>query len=211
MNYVFDIETGPQPEEVIAKYFDPNAVKTGNAGKEKASVKIEEERRKFFERAALEATTAEILAIGFRRADGVAKILDGPETDLLINFWNLFEAAKGRTNRLIGHYIKTFDLPMMIRRSWLTGVRVPTLLEKNRYWDHTFIDTAELWGCGKYQDNCGLNDAAMAFGYAGKNGDGAEFARLWKSDDPADRERARQYLLNDLEMSAVVAEGMGVL
>jgi hypothetical protein len=44
----------------------------------------------------------------------------------------------------------------------------------------------------------------------GKNGEGKEFARLWKGTEE-EREQARAYLVNDLEMPWVAAQRMGVV
>ena len=211
---IFDIETGPLDESELKRIlpaFDPASVKHGNTKDEaKKTAQIEaaraEHERKFIDRAALSALTGHVVTVGYQAAGGEVTIDELSEFDTLDMFWHRYRWAKEHKIKMIGWNIFGFDLPFLIRRSWCLGVSVPeSLLEKWRYWDPTFIDLMQVWSCGAYGEREKLHIAARFFGHDGKNGDGADFHRLWKEDRPT----AIAYLENDLEMTELVATSMG--
>jgi hypothetical protein len=249
---VFDIETGPLPEERLAKLlpkcelpphpgeFDPASVKLGNtknetliaekiqAAKEKheAAVashdkdceeKLAAHKADFIDKAALNAGTGQVLAVGyFSAATGLKKIKfntntldDDCERSLLTEFWQCVkEVGFGRGHKLAGHNIHGFDLPFLVRRSWLLQVPIPEDLfaGNGRYWHECFVDTMRLWSCTAYNGFTKLDDLAAYLGVPGKNGNGADFHRLFKTDLKA----ATAYLAQDLMLTWTVAERLGV-
>ena len=56
-------------------------------------------------------------------------------------------------------------------------------------------------------DDGSLDTIAKHLGVGAKNGSGADFAALWQSD----RAKAADYLRNDLQLTAQVAEALGVM
>ena len=240
---VFDIETGPLPEEqVLANaapfqrpqhpgVFDPNSVKLGQlkdqakieakiaekrAAHEKALAEFEQDlaaaesewRANAISRAALSAMTGQVVAIGFQNGSGAARILVDEEPKLLSGFWRLYQQAREKRTNLVGHNIFGFDLPFLIRRSWLLEIDVPGQVFDGRYFDRLFIDTMRYWQLGSWGGELAkLDSIDRYFGGGGKNGDGAKFAELLKID----REAAVEYLKNDLQMTARVAARMGVI
>ena len=52
-----------------------------------------------------------------------------------------------------------------------------------------------------------LDAIAKHLGVGAKNGNGADFAKLWQKD----RAKAVEYLRNDVQLTAKVAEVLGVL
>lgn len=226
--------TPPQP----LPPFDARAVKVGNLGPEKAEEKIAaaamlhadasivrlEEikageaawRKDAMDRAALSPLTGQVLAIGYQQDTG-PPVLDvvgngnGFEEPMLLErFWIRVKQFAKTDETLVGHNILGFDLPFLIRRSWLLGVDVFPGIFQGRYFnERLFSDTMRLWGCGNNRDFVSLDTLARAFGVGGKPEgiDGGMFADLLKTD----REAAKAYLRNDLDMTAMVAERMGVL
>lgn len=247
---VFDIETGPQPEEKLRAILPPvelpphpgefteDMVKYGNAksdekrkekydeykAKHEASVaeyestcrqKEEEHWAAFVDNAAKSATRGQVLAIGYLSLAANHKRIaanedpsdDDAERALLQEFWNCFsEVGVGKKNKLVGHNIIGFDLPFLMQRSWMLQVPIPAGVLHGRYFNDVFVDTMQLWGCGAYRNYVSLNDLAIYFGMPGKNGNGAEFARLFKED----RKAAIAYLKQDLILTHSVAERLGV-
>lgn len=213
---VFDIETGPLPEAELAGLvprFDPAEVKTGNL---KDPLKIAEKlreaeadhRREFIERAALDPLTGRVVAIGWmdleeRRFQVIA---DEDEAAMLRAFWEVASGEMGRVNSLIGFNSHLFDLPFLIRRSWKHRVPVPMGIRRGRYWTDQMIDLRDAWQLGDRQARGSLDAVGRHLGVGGKNGDGGHFAALWL----VDREKALAYLRNDIELTAKVAEGLGV-
>jgi hypothetical protein len=214
---VWDIETGPQPREKLIDQAPTEAdIKFGNTkDKEKRAAKIEEEVAKFFEKAALEATTGQVLAIGFmfEGDDGGigeaiyyrAKSVD--ERWMISEFWRYTSLEKGP---LVCHNCHGFDLPFLVRRSWLLGIDVPDwVLVDGRYWSPKFVDTMKIWSFGTYGEFVKLESISKALGLGGKTEGvtGADFARLLETD----RELAIEYLKCDLRLTWGVAEALQIV
>ncbi len=235
---VFDIETGPLPETELAAMmpaFDPAEVKTGNL-KDPAKIaeKIAEaeanHRRDFIERAALDPLTGRVVAIGvmayeargehptpFGKGGRFSIIGHADEAQMLREFWELTRGEMGRMNPMIGFNIFGFDLPFLFRRSWKHRVPVPFGLRRGRYWSDQLIDLRDAWQLGDRQARGSLDSISKHLGVgakcvphgplSGMTITGADFAGLWNSD----RKSAEAYLHNDIELTALVADALGVV
>ncbi len=228
----------PHPGE-----FDPSAVKVGNL-KDAAKIqeKIEAARQahqelisdfdrqveaaraahwaEFVGKAPLSALTGRVLAIGYRseRATVIHHLDDTADTGeagLIAQFWLRYRKSKGDRRPLVGHNIAGFDIPFLVRRSWLLEIDVPDgVLDANwRYLDRTFIDTMQRWQAGNYRDQYVKLDAlGKALGLGGKTEgvDGADFHRLYFG---AAEERAKslEYLARDVELTWLVAQRLGIV
>jgi len=213
MTRYFDIETGPLPLEQIEALipeFNPADVKVGNIkDPDKIVAKIEEaragHRQSFIDRAALSPITGQVLAIGYTTDEGAIECAtQGDEPALLESFWHMIEPPAGKVVRWAGFNIFGFDLPFLVKRSWMLGVEVPPI-RRGRYWADWLIDLRELWQLGDRMAPGSLDVIAKAFGVGAKNGDGAMFAELLKSNP----EQAIDYLRNDVDMTRRVARVMG--
>ena len=226
---VFDVETGPLAESELSALlpaFDPAEVKTGNL-KDPAKIaeKISEaeanHRRDFFDRAALDPLTGRVVAVGLLYPDSNEVFIIGhdDEAKTLREFWDLTRGEMGRVNQLVGFNTHQFDLPFLIRRSWKHRITVPFGIRRGRFWADEMVDLRELWQLGDRQARGSLDTIARHFGVgakvtaspacgelAGKKITGGDFAGLWKSD----RQQAEAYLRNDLELTARVADALGV-
>lgn len=203
---IFDIETGPRErEEVLAcapKFKAPSNYKDP----EKIAAAIAEQEEEFVQRAALCASTGRVHAIGIRK-DGETLIFgdqDG-EREMLRLFWGWVEDCVRTGYALIGFNIARFDIPFLIRRSWALGV-TPACGVIGGYGrlNPAFIDLMQEWQCGDRGASISLDRLCRMLGLPGKNGDGAEFARLWKED----KAKAETYLTNDIMVTLRVAERM---
>jgi len=218
---VFDVETGPLAESELSALlppFEPAEVKTGNIkDPEKVAAKIAEaevnHRRDFFDRAALDPLTGRVIAIGVmamaeggKRKAEVYIIGHEDEARTLSEFWDVTRGEMGRLNPMIGFNIFGFDLPFLFRRSWKHRVPVPFGLRRGRYWNDQLLDLRDAWQLGDRQARGSLDSIAKHLGVGAKNGDGKAFAQLWQSD----RKQAEAYLRNDIELTAKVAEALGV-
>lgn len=174
----------------------------------------------FRSKAALSPITGRVLAIGFKNHKG-ARVEDGggDEAVLIAKFWDSYLRCKKRLGtdgplRMAGWNIHGFDLPFLVRRSWLLGVTIPSTIrdQQGRYWDGLFIDLMVRFAVGAWKENVKLDLAAKFFGVGAKPDgvNGGDFARLWFGT-AAEKEQAVSYLLNDLDMTAKVAERMGIV
>lgn len=215
---IFDIETGPLPEpELLAMMppFDPAEVRVGNIkDPDKIAAKLREceaaYKADFLERAALDPLTGRVLAIGYHEAGlNEVKVIfnDANEAALLRDWWQVVRGDMGRVHQLIGFNCHLFDLPFLIRRSWKHRVAVPVGIRHGRYWSDEMVDLRTEWQLGDRQARGSLDSIAKHLGLGGKSGDGKQFAEMWK----ADRDAAMKYLANDLELTARIAEVLGVI
>ncbi len=226
-NINFDVESGPQAEEklaVVRPPFDPasvkgadkigkpfllSAVKTGQrTDPDKIQAYLEEAEKKhtddFAEKAALDACRGQVLAIGYLSERG-PRIDDRDEKSMLVQFWDIFQSASGDGRKMVGFNIHGFDLPMLVRRTWLLGLHVPIdVIDRNRFWHPCFIDLAEVYRLGVYGEYKGINEIGLSMGIGGKlDGiSGKDFHKLWAED----RQKAKEYLLRDLELTKGIAE-----
>jgi len=227
-----EIEKFYTPPEKLPP-FDPAAVKCGNLGAEKAKEKIakaaadhaaavaneaaaaEQHKAEWLSKAALSPITGRVLAIGMQACVDIKtaetpNILEyGGEGMLLAYFWAAFDRIVADGGQLVGFNCQFFDLPFLVRRSWLLDVDVPDGVMKGRYFSSVFVDLMVLWGCGG-NGMVSLDMLAKYFGIGGKPDgiDGGMFAAMY--ENPETREQALAYLRNDLEMTAGVARKMGV-
>ena len=211
---VFDIETGSLPDKEISRIappFDPDSIKVGNLGLEKAAEKLNAAKNKHLSaikaKAALKAEYGRVLAIGW--ADETTTVLlfnEKDEVSLLKQFWEASDEACHAMERWVGFNVFHFDLPFLVRRSMIKGVLVPPQLlpKNNRYWPDFFIDLMQSWQCGDYREMISLDRFAKALGHEGKNGSGKHFAQLLKEDEAA----ASAYLEQDLNLTRKVAESV---
>ena len=219
---VFDIETGPLPDEQLSPLipeFDPSEIKCGNLkDPEKIAAKIAEAKelheQEFVSKAALSAITGRVLAVGYQSIENGRVVIDdgkGEERTLLTNFWQRYEKCRGERRRMVGHNCLSFDVPFMMRRSWTLDVAVPaTVLDKGRWLDTSvFGDTMSLWAAGG-RDFVKLDLLARAFGVGAKTDGvgGGDFHKLWHGTEQ-EKSKAIEYLKNDLEITARVAVKMG--
>lgn len=219
--------------------FDPASVKCGNLGPAKAQEKIAAARAahmeavesyeaniskaaadhfaKFKDKAALDATTGRVVAIGLYHVNGSRIIdCDGSASDEeagLRAFWSDVEDVMATNTPMIGFNTHNFDLPFLVRRSWILGVPVPMGVRQGRYWNPLFIDLMKWWAFDG-RDLISLDTLAAAFGLPGKikevDGvpvDGASFYLAWRGNRPV----AEAYLRQDLKIPALLAQRMGVV
>ena len=214
---VFDVETGPLAESELSALlppFDPAEVKTGNL-KDPAKIaeKIAEaeanHRRDFFDKAALDPLTGRVIAIGMLDLETNKFFIIGhdDEARTLTEFWEASQGEMGRLNGMLGFNIFNFDLPFLIRRSWKHRIKVPFGIRRGRYWGDQLVDLRDAWQLGDRQARGSLDTIARHLGVGAKNGDGKAFAELWMNDRP----KAEAYLHNDIQLTAKIADALGII
>lgn len=218
--------------------FDPAAVKTGNIKdeakkaekiaaekvKHAADVACEEAERStyadtFYNNAALKSHTGTVLVIGrgdmaLNKVTIHEQLTD--EADLLADCWKWMRGCIDRAETMVGFNIFGYDLPFMIQRSWFLGVDIPAMLfaRSGRYvnWNPLFVDLMVVYGCGQpFAIN--QDDLCKAFDLPTKPDGltGADFARLYTSGQPGEREKALDYLKHDIRSVMQIATRMGVV
>jgi hypothetical protein len=223
---VFDIETGPLPPaeiEPLLPPFDEADVRVGNIkDPDKIAAKIAEakdkQRRDFFDRAALDPMTGQILAIGYMDGQILAigymdatteqwDIHADAEVVLLNEFWDRIRSDHGTIQRLIGFNVLLFDLPFLVRRSWRHGIPIPAGVRDGRYFNRSIVDLRDGWQLGNRQAHGSLDSICKFLGLGQKAGDGKDFAHLLETD----RDKAFAYLEQDLKLTRALARRLGVI
>jgi hypothetical protein len=234
---IFDIETGPLSEEKLRsiyreKTFEEFAESCDQRWKDDTKrAKYEDYKAnawtQFVSKAALSPITGQVLAIGVKRGNDTAFFCDQPglqitgediERYILDSFWTYLEDLIAEKMPIIGHNSNTFDLPFLVRRSWLLGVRVPREIRQGRYWNPLFQDTMEVWGCGQFAF-VSLNELGRLFNCGQKTEGvcGADFHKLWsgtmdgRGTPEEQRDLALEYLGQDLTLTQRIAEKLGMI
>ncbi|MFZ2643173.1 MAG: 3'-5' exonuclease [Verrucomicrobiia bacterium] len=203
---ILDIETLARPREELDRMM-PEFEPPGNVkDPAKVAAAIAAKRVKWLADAALDATTGRIAILGTLTRNGAVMLRADvmSEARMLTEFWRMQDAAD--VSVIVGHNLRNFDMPFIIRRSFMNGLGLPLgILHKNRLTER-FVDTMEMWGAGERNAMISLDALARALGVGGKTGSGGDFSALWE----ADKERAVEYCAHDLELTRQVAERMGL-
>jgi predicted PolB exonuclease-like 3'-5' exonuclease len=207
MSKILDIETCAKTEAELAPLMPEFDAPATWKDPEKIKANIEEKKVKWMEDAALHADRSRVLVAGiYDTTTQKTSILEGDEKDIINVIWLSFNES---AHNFVGHNIKGFDIPFLARRSWMLGISTPGDLMRGRYISDRFIDTMERWACGT-KDTISLDNLSKCFGLPGKNGNGKDFAGQYLLGGKF-RDKAIEYLKNDLLMTYAVAQKMGVV
>ena len=208
---VFDIETVPQDEARLLA-LAPEFTAPGNLkDPEKIAAAIAKKRADYLADAALNWKTAEIVLIGAGDDVEIQSFTGESEKELVGNFLNLLGGELGDAVVAGGHNVKAFDLPMLINRARVHGLKIPrtvfTFWRGRPQWNENIFDTLEILSFGKSFDGNGVDDVARVFGLPPKLGHGGDFPLLWR----ADREGAIAYNRRDVEIEIEIARICGAI
>ncbi len=157
----------------------------------------EEERKKL-----LNPIDSHILAIGIKKGGVPAELLySEDEKAILTGFWSILSMSKPGSFRMVGFNIKDFDLPFLVTRSFLMGVRIHPFLLKE------VVDVRELLSAFKYGPTRGkLKEYASLLGMAILDDmDGSQVAeRYWGGEHG----KIQEYLGKDLELTEAMHRRM---
>lgn len=205
MSYlIIDIETCALPEAQL-RFPEFEANKTLK-DPEKIKADLERKKQEFISEAALYAERATVLVVGMMNSNKETTFIEGSEKDVLNKTWELYLEC---SHHIIGHYIKGFDIPFLMRRSWMNGIIPPHSLMDGRYLNRNIKDTMEAWACGT-KDTISLHNLCLALGLNGKMGNGKDFAPKYHQGG-SQRQEALEYLASDLLLTHQAANKMGMI
>jgi 3'-5' exonuclease len=115
----FDIETLPAPEGSIRALRHLYERKISKIAQD--AEKIPETFEEFFNKSSFDGAYGRICCIGYALDDSPVEVFVGPENEkeLVRKFWQI----SGRADLFVGHNIRDFDLPFIIQRSMVLGVK----------------------------------------------------------------------------------------
>lgn len=226
---IFDIETEGAAtlefiQEIYPPYaiFDPDKIEFEHqfTEGEKAS-KIEAARLNHveqeelywaekFDKAALSAETGRVVTIGYLPvgapdSEACLDDADFDEVRLLRRFWAGYEKVVRQRGRIIGWNSNGFDIPFLIKRSWILGVPIPSSVFRGRWISDTLLDLMLVWAVYEFRKSAKLDVCARVLGLGNKTDQaccGAEFAAWYR--DPERHEEAKQYGLLDLKLTRAI-------
>jgi uncharacterized protein YprB with RNaseH-like and TPR domain len=200
------LEFVPTPEEVqvedAPKNYKSAEVIGGWMAKER--VRREEKYEETVGKMALDVDRAKVIAIGVAGDNGpIAVYTDTTGLDevaILRTFW----ISVGNTKRICGWNVLNFDLPIILRRSFVLGVKPTRRLDFRRYTTATIIDLMQIfynWGQAPGVRYRGLKEVAKMYGIENplENLDGGDVAAM-------DEETLREYCANDVRMTRELAQ-----
>jgi hypothetical protein len=203
--FCFDIETGPGDAQWQLETFEPEFKPDGRLkDAEKIAADLDGKRDAWVAESPLRAERGEVLAIGYSHDGRAIHILRGKERDILRDFIAVLSLSKSRENLICGFNILGFDLPFIRRRCVILGIDFPyySRMDKWKPWRFEIFDAMVDWQAGNRQDSISLDKLARGLGVGKKNGHGAMFHQLLKTDPDA----AMDYLTNDVITTWAVCE-----
>ena len=208
---VFDIETVPQDEAKLLALAPEFTAAANLKDPEKIAASIAKKRADYLADAALNWKTAEVVLIGAGDDAGIQSFTAGTEKELVGNFLTLLGDALADGVAAGGHNVKSFDLPMLVNRARVHGLKIPTGIlsfwKGRLQWSANIFDTLEILSFGKSFDGNGVDDVARVFGLPPKLGHGGDFPLLWRADCQA----AVAYNRRDVEIEIEIARICGCI
>jgi len=206
MNHiVLDIETIPQDEAKLLALAPEFTAAANLKDPDKIAASIAKKRADYLADAALNWKTAEVVLIGAGDDAEIQSLTADTEKELIGNFLSVLAGALGDGVAVGGHNVKGFDLPMLVNRARVHGLKIPanllTFWKGRPQWNDHIFDTLEILSFGKSFDGNGVDDVARVFGLPPKLGHGGEFPTLWR----ADRAGAMAYNRRDVEIEIEIA------
>jgi hypothetical protein len=208
---VFDIETIPQDEAKLLGLAPEFTAPANLKDPAKIEAAIAKKRSDYVADAALNWKTAEVVLIGAGDDTQIHSFTAATEKELVGNFLALLGEALADGVAAGGHNVKGFDLPMLVNRARVHGLRIPSSVVSfyrgRPTWFESIFDTLELLSFGRAFEGNGVDDVARVFGLPPKLGHGGAFPLLWR----ADREGAIAYNRRDVEIEIEIARICGCI
>jgi predicted PolB exonuclease-like 3'-5' exonuclease len=206
---VFDIETVPQDEAKLLALAPEFTAAANLKDPDKIAASIAKKRADYLADAALNWKTAEIVLVGAGDETEIQSFTADAEKLLVGDFLNPLGDALGDGVVIGGHNVKGFDLPMLVNRARVLGLKIPgnilTFWKGRPQWHDNIFDTLEILSFGKSFDGNGVDDVARVFGLPPKLGHGGDFPLLWRADCQA----AVAYNRRDVEIEIEIARACG--
>ena len=208
---VFDIETIPQDEAKLLALAPEFTAAANLKDPEKITASIAKKRADYLADGALNWKTAEVVLIGAGDDAEIQSLTSNTEKELVGQFVSVLADALGDGVAVGGHNVKGFDLPMLVNRARVHGLKIPANIlsfwKGRPQWADNIFDTLEILSFGKSFEGNGVDDVARVFGLPPKLGHGGEFPMLWR----ADRDGAIAYNRRDVEIEIEIARICGCI
>lgn len=129
------------------------------------------------------------------------------EKELLKEFFSFLNKLKTQMPgaKLTGHNIKRFDMPFIFKRGMILGLDIPDMVNviDKKPWEIPFIDTADIWSNGVWQESFTSLDtltAVMGIPSPKSDIDGSQVTTVYWQEK--DLERIVEYCERDVAATA---------
>lgn len=188
-----DIETLPTNEPFESKLFWETEEEHGKTG--------------------LDASLGRILCIGYCEQNEHGEIIkrgcfgwnetsksfETDESLILIDFWQYVRGFQKGIDLLIGHNILGFDLPFIIQRSVISGVKPSINFNLYKYQKSPIFDTMLRWDFYVFKQSTSLKKLAYAMGLkCPKSGD-IDGSKIYEAFEQGRFEEIYKYCMQDVE------------
>jgi len=208
---VFDCESIPQDEAKLLALAQEFTAAANLKDPDKIAASIAKKRADYLADAALNWKTAEVVLIGAGDDTEIHSFTADTEKELIGNFLTVVADALADGVAVGGHNVKGFDLPMLVNRARVHGLKIPANIlstwKGRPQWADNIFDTLEILSFGRSFDGNGVDDVARVFGLPPKLGHGGDFPLLWRADCQA----AVAYNRRDVEIEIEIARICGCI
>lgn len=166
-----------------------------------------------FGKTALDANLGRILCIGYCEQNefgtvtahgcfgwrDATKDFEPDERMILSEFWQYLRGFDTKQDLIIGHKIMDFDLPFIIQRSVINGVRPTVEFYFGKYRNAPIYDTMRVWDCWKWGGATSLKKLAFALGLENPKAGGIDGANLYEHFLNGNFEEIYKYCMRDVK------------
>lgn len=169
---------------------------------------------RFFKKSSLFPEFSKILTISYgiikydEELQGYKKhifnIIDKDENKVLTKFANIVSQASSKRKdfKFCGHNIDAFDIPFIIKRMLINGIKIPNklLLHKFKPWDFPTIDTMKIWKFGSFEWTS-LDTVCTVMGIPSPKSEEVNnklISEIYYSDDPDALKKIHEYCNDDV-------------
>lgn len=119
------------------------------------------------------------------------------EAKTLRSFWGFVRRLNLRSDLIVGHNVLDFDLPFIIKRSVIHGVRPSLQIPFRRFVSQPVFDT--MWEWGLWRHKISLHTLALALGIASPKEDGINGSQIYDAWLEGRDRQIADYCLRDVE------------
>jgi DNA polymerase elongation subunit (family B) len=123
------------------------------------------------------------------------------EQIILAEFWQFLRGFNCSQDLIIGHNIMDFDLPFIVQRSIIRGVRPTVGFYFGKYREAPIFDTMRIWDCWKWGGATSLKKLAYALELECPKADGIDGANLYDAYLDKRLEEIYRYCMRDVKVT----------
>lgn len=168
-----------------------------------------------FRDTAKDANLGRLLCIGYSEQDETGRItghgcfgyragtkdFEPDEKIILSEFWQFLRGFDGSRDLIIGHNILDFDLPFILQRSIIKGVKLSVDFYFGRYKKAPVFDTMRVWDCWKWKGATSLKKLAYALGLDCPKAGGITGENLYEAFCEGRFEEIYRYCMRDVKVT----------